>query len=57
MKKVISILAMIVLSIGLFSCEAENNIEETEALYDIEIVDATDDDEGSVEENQGSGGN
>ncbi len=43
MKKVISILAVIVLSIGLFSCEAENNIEETEALYDtIENVDSTD---------------
>ena len=55
MKKVISILAMIVLSIGLFSCEAENNIEETEALYENIDFSATDDD--TVEENQGSGGN
>ena len=42
MKKVISILAMVVLSIGMFSCEAENNVEETEALYNTETVDATD---------------
>ncbi len=36
MKKALSILAVMVFSIGLFSCEADTNIEETEALFDVE---------------------
>ncbi|MEM9649523.1 MAG: hypothetical protein AAF969_13675 [Bacteroidota bacterium] len=32
MKKTLSILALVVMSVGLFSCEAETNVEETNAL-------------------------
>jgi len=34
MKKLMSIFAVVVMSIGLFSCEAENTVEETDALYE-----------------------
>nr|WP_297919732.1 hypothetical protein [uncultured Allomuricauda sp.] len=34
MKKVFGILAVAVFSLGLFSCESETNIEETEALFE-----------------------
>jgi hypothetical protein len=34
MKKVLSVFAVLVMSIGLFSCEAETNLEDTQALYD-----------------------
>ena len=36
MKKALSILAIMVFTVGLFSCEADTNIEETEALFDVE---------------------
>lgn len=36
MKKALSILAVMVFSIGLFSCEADTNIEETDALFEVE---------------------
>ncbi len=36
MKKTLSILAIMVFTVGLFSCEADTNIEETEALFDVE---------------------
>ena len=39
MKKVFSIVAVALLSIGLFSCEAETNVEETEALFETLDVD------------------
>ncbi|NNF19803.1 MAG: hypothetical protein HKN61_08475 [Flavobacteriaceae bacterium] len=42
MKQVFSILAMVLLTLGFFSCTAENNMEETSALY--ENVQATDGD-------------
>lgn len=48
MKKVLSVFAVVVMSVGLFSCEADSSVEETQALYELEEVDATDDD--SVEE-------
>lgn len=38
MKKAVSIFAVLVLSIGLFSCEAEST-SETDALYDIQATD------------------
>ncbi|QLG43819.1 hypothetical protein [Costertonia aggregata] len=41
MKKAVSILALALLSIGLFSCEAENNVDETQALYELD-TNATD---------------
>lgn len=36
MKKALSILAVMIFGLGLFSCEADTNIEETEALFDVE---------------------
>ena len=38
MKKLFSILALAVFTFGLFSCEAETNVEETESLF--ETIDA-----------------
>lgn len=45
MKKVISILAIMVMTVGFYSCEAESTTEEEQLL-----VNATDDDE--VEEDK-----
>lgn len=53
MKKVLSILAVMTLTVGLFSCEADSNIEETEALFEVE-QNASDDGE---EESGERGGN
>lgn len=39
MKKVFGILAVAVLTLGLFSCEAETNVQETESLF--ETIEAT----------------
>ncbi|MEM9076605.1 MAG: hypothetical protein AAGC43_06170 [Bacteroidota bacterium] len=39
MKKVFGILAVAVFSMGLFSCEAETNVEETEALFETLKID------------------
>ncbi|MDT7830670.1 hypothetical protein RQM65_18520 [Pricia sp. S334] len=42
MKKVASIFAVMVMSVGLFaSCESETKVDENDALYDVQI-DATD---------------
>ena len=41
MKKVMSILAMIVFSIGLVSCEADSTAD-TDALYDVNATDGDD---------------
>lgn len=42
MKKAVSIFAVLVMTIGMFSCEAETNLEETDAVYDINVNAATD---------------
>ncbi|WP_411030964.1 hypothetical protein [Spongiimicrobium sp. 3-5] len=43
MKKAASILAVVVMSIGMFSCESESSLEETQALYqDLGDENATD---------------
>ncbi|MEM7381345.1 MAG: hypothetical protein AAF361_09145 [Bacteroidota bacterium] len=43
MKKVLSIFAVAVMCVGLFSCEDESSIEETQALYEnLGETDATD---------------
>ncbi|WP_435622610.1 hypothetical protein [Flagellimonas sp.] len=34
MKKVFGIVAVALFSVGLFSCEAETNVEDTEALFE-----------------------
>jgi len=53
MKKVASILAVLVMTIGMVSCETDNNLEETDALYELN-VDATDGDNNDTER-RGSG--
>ncbi|MEX0273469.1 MAG: hypothetical protein AB3N16_03735 [Flavobacteriaceae bacterium] len=42
-------MSVMVLSVGLFSCEAETSVEETEALYQLQDVEATDDDQNDSE--------
>ncbi|MEC3966555.1 hypothetical protein [Flagellimonas halotolerans] len=46
MKKVFSILAMALLTVGFYSCETETDVQETEAMFEQITVDqnATDDD-------------
>lgn len=50
MKKAASILAIMVLTLGMFSCEPENTAQETDALYgtvnnNTNPTQATDEDE------------
>ena len=44
MKKVASILAVVILSVGMFSCEADNNAAETDNLYDTIATEGEKDD-------------
>lgn len=45
MKKVVSIFAVVVMSVGLFtSCESETNVDDSDALYEVEVVASTDGD-------------
>ncbi|WP_293295072.1 hypothetical protein [Allomuricauda sp.] len=46
MKKVFSILALAMLTVGFYSCESETDVQETEALFEQLTIDesATDDD-------------
>ncbi len=38
MKKVVSIFAVVVMSVGLFSsCESETNVADDDALYNVEV--------------------
>jgi len=38
MKKVVSIFAVVVMSVGLFSsCESETNVADNDALYDVQV--------------------
>ncbi|MDF0705947.1 hypothetical protein [Flagellimonas okinawensis] len=47
MKKVLSILAMALLTVGFYSCETETDVQDTEAMFEQLTIDqnATDDDE------------
>ena len=47
MKKVLSILALALLTVGFYSCEAESDVQETEAMFQQLQMDqnATDDDQ------------
>ncbi|MER3319063.1 MAG: hypothetical protein RIB79_12290 [Allomuricauda sp.] len=47
MKKVLSILALALLTVGFYSCEAESDVQETEAMFQQLQIDqnATDGDE------------
>nr|WP_299388674.1 hypothetical protein [Allomuricauda sp.] len=48
MRKVLSIFAVVVMSMGVFSCEAETDVNEAEALFEsLEDQDAT---EGSTKQ-------
>ena len=42
MKKVVSIFAVLVMSVGLFSCENDNSLAEDQALYENLEVQAND---------------
>lgn len=42
MKKVLSIVAVAVFSLGMFSCEAETDVQETADLFESLEKDATD---------------
>lgn len=55
MKKVVSIFAVVVMAFGMFSCQPESSVEETQALYDMQDVDANDQDQ--THSSGGSGGN
>ncbi len=50
MKKVVAILAVVTLSVGFYSCEKDNSIEDTQALYENLDVSACDE---CGEENNG----
>jgi len=55
MKKAASILAVVLMTLGMFSCQPESSVEETQALYDMQDVDANDNDH--TQGTSGSGGN
>lgn len=52
MKKVLSIFAVALFTIGLFSCEAETSLDETNNLYDINACDGC----GDPDDERGTGG-
>lgn len=54
MRKALSILALALLTVGFYSCEAETDVQETEAMFQQLQVDqnATDDDQ-TVSEGRG----
>jgi len=51
MKKVLSIFAVALLTVGFYSCETETDVQDTEAMYEQLTIDqnATDDDEAQVD--------
>ncbi|MCR9227527.1 MAG: hypothetical protein NXH90_08925 [Flavobacteriaceae bacterium] len=51
MKKVLSILAMALLTVGFYSCETETDVQDTEAMFEQLTLDqnATDDDDAAVD--------
>ncbi len=46
MKKVVAILAVVVVSVGFYSCEKDNSVEDTQALYETLETSASDTHEG-----------
>jgi len=52
MKKVLSIFALALLTTGFYSCEAETDVQDTEAMFQQITVDqnASDDDEVEMDE-------
>jgi len=55
MKKVVQIFALVVFTIGLFSCEAESTAD-TAALYEVDACDGCSD-SGDQREDEDTGGN
>lgn len=55
MKKVAGVIAVAVFALGMFSCQPESSIEETEALYELPDTNANEKDQSNG--NAGSGGN
>jgi len=51
MKKVLSILAVTLLTVGFYSCETETDVQDTEAMYEQLTIDqnATDGDSSEVD--------
>ncbi|WP_394748585.1 hypothetical protein [Spongiimicrobium salis] len=49
LKKLTSIVAVVLLSVGMFSCSEDNNTAETDALYENVIDTNSTDGEGSKE--------
>lgn len=52
MKKVASIFAVVVMSIGMFSCEAESSAE-ADAVYDVTVDAPVDGDDIPIDEREG----
>ena len=49
MKKVVLIAAVVLMSVGVYSCEKDSSVEDTQALYENLDLDATDDDKKILE--------
>ncbi len=45
MKKVVLIAAVVLMSVGVYSCEKDSSMEDTQALYENLDIDATDDED------------
>ncbi|GLU44534.1 hypothetical protein [Allomuricauda sp. NBRC 101325] len=52
MKKVFTILALALMTVGFYSCEAETDVQDTEAMFEQLTIDqnATDDDDVSPDD-------
>lgn len=37
MKKVVCIFAVVAMSVGVYSCESDSNLEETDAVYELHV--------------------
>ncbi|NHF59274.1 hypothetical protein FK220_007980 [Flavobacteriaceae bacterium TP-CH-4] len=52
MKKVVLIAAVVLMNVGLYSCEKENTIDETQALYENLEISANDDDSSETDDRE-----
>ena len=52
MKKVVLIAAIVLMNVGLYSCEKENTIDETQALYENLEISANDDDNSETDDRE-----
>lgn len=49
MKKAVSIFAVLIMTIGMYSCEEETNLQETDAVYELNVDAAIDGDDYDTE--------